>query len=107
MGRKKRYIRKPSKYKDEAMIVESIITKIDFQNKEINGKLKTVFYCRSYLCPDGDGRMCILWGYNTLSVGDRIQMKGRFISNNAINPEGRNVFIAWSAMILERREQSA
>ena len=107
MGRRKKYIKKPSKYADEATIVESIVTKIDFQNKEINGKLKTVFYCKSYLCPDGDGRMCILWEYNTIKTGDKVQMKGRFVGNEATNPEERNVFIAWSAMILERREQSA
>lgn len=107
MGRRKKvYIRKPSKYEDEATIVESTITKIDYQNKIINGKLKTVFYCKSYLCPDGDGRMCILWGYNTLQVGDRIQMKGRFADNNSANPEERNVFLAWSAMIIKRQSEA-
>ena len=104
MGRRKRYIRKPSKYEDEATIVESTVTKIDFQNKEINGKLKTVFYCKSYLCPDGDGRMCITWQRNTIQIGDKVAMKGRFIGNESENPEERNVFIAWSVMILNHKK---
>lgn len=102
MGRRKKYIKKPSKYADDATIVESTVTKIDYQNKIINGKLKTVFYCKSYLCPDGDGRMCILWGYNTIQEGDQIVMKGRFAGSESTNPEERNVFLAWSVMIRKR-----
>jgi len=102
---RKRKFRTPSKYEADAMIIESVVTKIDFRNREINGKRKTVFYCKSYLCPEG--RMCITWKYNTIAIGDTVQMKGRFIkSDETDNPDYKNVFIAWSVLIIKRAEQS-
>ena len=107
MSRRKRKPRTPSKYEADAMIVEAIVTKIDYQNKIINGKLKTVFYCRSYLCPDGEGRMCIYWDYNKIQVGDTVQMKGRFISSGETeNPDLKNVFLVWS-LLIKKRENDA
>lgn len=83
MARRKPF-RKTSQFEKDAVRVISIITKIEVQNQEINGKLKTVFYCKS---KNPDDRMCITWGRTTFSVGDEIDMIGRF---------NDNVFLVWS-----------
>ena len=91
--RKQKFV---SKYEDDAMIVASKVLKIEMQNQEMNGKLKTVFYCESQTKPEG--RMCVQWGKTNIQVGDEFQAKGR------LTPEG--TFIVWSLMF-QRREQNA
>lgn len=93
---RKRKKRQPSKYEKDAVLVSATVNKIDFINLEVNGKLKTVFYCPSYICPEG--RMCIAWGRTNIQIGDEIQMKGRFVDD---------VFLVWSLMISKRKEQQA
>lgn len=91
--KKEKYV---SKYENDAVLVHSKILKIELQNQEINGKLKTVFYCESKAFPEG--RMCVHWGRTNIQVGDEFQAKGR------LTPEG--IFVVWSLMF-RRREQSA
>lgn len=85
-----------SKYENDAVLVASKVVKIEMQNQEINGKLKTVFYCESKSIPEG--RMCVQWGRTNIQVGDEFQAKGR------LTPEG--IFIVWSLMF-QRRERNA
>lgn len=93
---RKRFIRKPSKYEDQAILVESSIIEILEQNVEYaDGRLKNVFRCKSSTNPEG--RMCIQWGRTTFEVGSRVQMKGRIANNN-----GNEVFLVWSSMIINR-----
>lgn len=94
MSRRKRKKREPSKYEKEAVFVEATINKIDFINQEINDKLKSVFYCPSYLCPEG--RMCIYWGRTSIQVGDKVLMKGRFVDGT---------FLVWQLLITKGQEQ--
>ena len=75
MARRKKFVRQPSKYENEAILVTSTVKKIELQNVEINEKLKTVFYCDSNTIPAG--RLCIVWGRTALEVGDEFQAKGR------------------------------
>ena len=91
--KKKKFI---SKYENDAVLVRSKILKIELQNQEINGKLKTVFYCESKAIPEG--RMCVHWGRTNIQVSDEFEAKGR------LTPEG--TFIVWSLMF-RRREQNA
>ena len=48
--KKQKYV---SKYENDAVLVHSKVLKIELQNQEINGKLKTVFYCESKAFPEG------------------------------------------------------
>ena len=58
-------------------IVDAVVCKIDFLNKEYGEKLKSVFYCPSYEMPEG--RMCVYWqGRCTVAIGDKIRMCGKF-----------------------------
>ena len=58
-------------------IVDAVVCKIDFLNKEYGEKLKSVFYCASYEMPEG--RMCVYWhGRCTVAIGDKIRMCGKF-----------------------------
>lgn len=84
---KKKIVRKKSKYEDQAQIATVIVKKIDYKNQPTgkDGTLKTVFYCPSYLCPEG--RMCIVYGRINFEVGDEVTMKGRF---------NDGVFLVWS-----------
>ena len=72
-----------------AVLLSSRVKKIDFKNKEINGKLKTVFYAESKCFPE-TGRMCIQWGHSFLELGDKFEAQGK------ITPDG--TFIVWSVM---------
>lgn len=83
MARRK-IIKQPSKYEKDAIRVISTITEIELQNQEVNGKWKTVFYCKSNSNPKG--RMCIIWGRTTFKVGDEINMTGRLKDD---------VFLVW------------
>lgn len=87
MSRKKKFVRKKSKYEDQAQIATAIVKKIDYKNQPTgkDGTLKTVFYCPSYLCPEG--RMCVVYGRVNFEVGDEVTMKGRFSDG---------VFLVWS-----------
>lgn len=88
--------RQPSKYEKDAVIVSATVSKIDFLNTEVNGKLKSVFYCPSYYAPEG--RMCIYWGgRTTVEVGDRVDMKGRYSDG---------VFIVWKLLINRRDKRN-
>ncbi len=82
---RKKFIRKVSKYADEAMLFSSEVLKIEEQNISINEKFKTVFYCKSSKFPEG--RMCIAWGRTNIQVGDIVHMKGRIKDD---------VFLVWS-----------
>ena len=54
------------KKKHNEVNVDTKVIKIDYQNEEIGNGLKTVFYCPSYLCPEG--RMCVIWGKTNFKV---------------------------------------
>lgn len=84
MSRRK-FIRKVSKYEDEAVLYTSQVLKIEEQNIIINEKYKTVFYCKSSKLPEG--RMCIAWGRTNIQAGDIVHMKGRMKDE---------VFLVWS-----------
>lgn len=92
--RKSKYKDYTSKYEKDAMIYESIVTKIEVQNQEIGERIKNVFYVKSNVLPEG--RMCILWGRTNFNVGDKLAMKGR------MNNDG--VFLVWSHMIHRNTE---
>ncbi|MBR5202821.1 MAG: hypothetical protein IKW45_06110 [Clostridia bacterium] len=95
---KKRFIRKPSKYEDQAILIHSVVTEIIERNKEYSdSRIKNVFRCKSSVIPEG--RMCILWGRSAIEVGDEVQMKGRMIDNC-----GKEVFLVWSMMFIRRGE---
>ena len=85
----RRWKRKPKndygKWEKEAISVTAKIIKIELQNEPINDKFKTVFYVESKKYPEG--RMCVIWGRTTFSVGDEINMTGR-ISDG--------VFLVWT-----------
>jgi len=91
---KKRH--KHSKYIDECAIVESTILKIDYKNKLVGSRYKTVFYCPSQLCPEG--RMCVVWGNTSIETGDSITMKGRYLDG---------VFLVWSILVQKRAAETA
>ncbi len=86
--------RNKSRYEDEATIVHTTINKIECRNIEIGQRLKTVFYCPSYLAPEG--RMCVYWGRTNIDEGDEIEMKGRFSDG---------VFLAWSLSIHKKAKR--
>ena len=88
MARRKKFVRQPSKYENEAILVTSTVKKIELQNVEVNEKLKTVFYCESNQLPEG--RLCIAWGRTNIDVGSRFQAKGRLL------PDG--TFLVWSML---------
>ena len=88
---RKRRKKEPSKYEKDAVIVDATISRIDFINMEIGDKYKSVFYCPSYLEPEG--RMCVFWGMTNLEIGDTVQMKGRF---------NDGVFLVWSLIIIKK-----
>lgn len=77
--------RRKSKYEEEAVIARATVNRVEVVNQLVNDKYKNVFYCPSYLEPNG--RMCIYWGRVMLNIGDEIEMKGRF-SDGA--------FLVWS-----------
>ena len=89
---KKRFV---SKYENEALILTSTIERIEVQNVEINGKFKTVFYCKSNDKPEG--QLCIVWGRTTFKVGSRFNAKGR------LTPDG--TFLVWSILHFKDKEQ--
>lgn len=93
MARRKKFVRQPSKYENDAILVTSTVKKIELQNVEMNEKLKTVFYCESNTIPNG--RLCIAWGRMNLEVGDKFQAKGR------ITPDG--TFLIWSILRFQRK----
>lgn len=80
----------------ESVWVETTVSRIEMLNQEINGKLKTVFYCPSYYAPK-EGRMSIIWGRVHIQEGDKIQMKGRFYDG---------VFVATKLTILMKHRQN-
>lgn len=84
MARRKKFIKQPSKYEKDAVMITTKILKVELQNFEVNKKYKTVFYCPSYEKPEG--RMCIVWGRTTFNAGDEITMTGRF---------NDGVFLVW------------
>lgn len=94
---RRKFVRKKSKYEDDAMIATAKVCKIDYKN-EPTGKgetLKTVFYCPSNLCPEG--RMCIVYGRVSFEVGDEVTMKGRF---------NDGVFLVWSMFVNRTKEKA-
>lgn len=73
-------------------IVDAVVCKIDFLNKEYGEKLKSVFYCPSYEMPEG--RMCVYWqGRCTVAIGDKIRMCGKFSDG---------IFLVNSCQILQK-----
>lgn len=79
------------KKKHNEVNVDTKVIKIDYQNEEVGNGLKTVFYCPSYLCPEG--RMCVIWGKTNFKVGDEVSLKGRF---------NGDVFLVWNALITKK-----
>lgn len=96
MSRRRKFERRKSKYEDQATFANGIVCKIDFQNEPVgkDGRFKTVFYCPSYVCPEG--RMCIVYGLTHFKVGDEVAMKGRF---------NDGVFLVWSMHISATAEE--
>lgn len=95
---RRRFVRKPSKYEDQAVLIQSVVTEIIEHNKEYSdGRIKNVFRCKSSKYPEG--RMCIQWGRTSIEVGCEVQMKGRIVDNSE-----NEVFLVWSSMILKRAE---
>ena len=92
---KKRFKQQPSKYENEAILLTSTVQRIEVQNIEINGKFKTVFYCKSHDKPEGQS--CVYWGRTTFKAGSRFNAKGRF------TPDG--TFLVWSMMHFIDKEQ--
>lgn len=88
MAKKKKFVKQPSKYENDAILITSVVKKIELQNVEINEKLKTVFYCESNTIPEG--RLCITWGRTNLEIGDKFQAKGRITENGT--------FLIWSML---------
>jgi len=97
MGRRK-FKRFISKYEDDAVLVKSTIIRFEYRNKEINNRLKNVFYIESKSYPE-NGRMCVLWGRCCANAGDEVECKGR------INEQG--VFLCWSMIIKNAGQSSA
>ena len=81
-----------SKFADSGLLIETVITEIIESNKEYAEKIKNVFKCESR---SGEAQLCILWGHSSISVGDRVQMRGRMKDD---------VFLAWSLNILKKGE---
>ena len=84
---RKKYITNKYLIKDLVLFPTKVL-KIEEQNKPINDKLKTVFYCKSQTKPEGI--MCVSWGRTSIDVGDTVELKGRLKNN---------VFIAWEIQI--------
>lgn len=96
---RKRFVRKPSKYEDQAVLIQSVVTDIIEFNKEYpDGRIKNVFRCKSSRIPEG--RMCIQWGRTSIEIGCEVQMKGRIAENC-----GKEVFLVWSSMIMKKPEE--
>lgn len=95
--RRKRFERKPSKYKEQAILITSTVVGIDYQNEDVGERVKNVFYLKSKQYPE-TGRMCVLWGRSSFNIGDEVYCKGR------LNEQG--TFLVWSLMITKRKEQS-
>jgi len=85
---RKPYIRRKSKYEDEAILYETEIIKIEFLNQEVKERWKSVFYAKSAVNPEG--RMCIYWGNCKMEEGDKVAMKGRMKDG---------VFLCWNYQI--------
>ena len=66
---KKRFKKQPSKYENEALLLTSTVERIEVQNAVINGKFKTVFYCKSDDNPEG--QICVYWQRTTFKVGSK------------------------------------
>lgn len=88
--RKKKFYKQPSKYADEACIIQgtrvvSIVDKIDYPD----GKFKTVFECES---STGKPRRCVYWSKVDLEVDDKVNLRGRFVGD---------VFLCWGIQIIK------
>ena len=95
-GKQMKKRRKKSKYEDEAVLVKTKVNKIDFINQLVKDKYKSVFYCPSYIEPEG--RRCIYWGRITLEAGDEVEMKGRLSDGT---------FLVWSLKLQGIEEEGA
>lgn len=93
MRRKRKYVKRTSKYEKDAILINSKVISIKQQNEIVGERYKNIFYIESQQFPE-TGRMCILWGKSSFNVGDEIECKGR------INEQG--VFLAWTLLILKR-----
>lgn len=90
MARNYRYAKSNSKYKDDAIIVNAVVSGIEEVKKYPDGRVKTAFKCKSV---SGDDRLCIFWSNITAQVGDLVSMKGRF---------KEEVFLVWSLLIVKK-----
>ena len=95
--RKKQRKKYVSKYENDAVLISSVVTKIEIQNVEIKDKFKTVFYCESKAKPEG--RMCVQWGRSSVKVGDKFEAKGRITEDGT--------FLVWSLMIFQKPENAS
>lgn len=92
---KKKYFRKPSKYEEESLLAEGIVTEMIMKNEPIGDKYKTVFKVPSMMCPEG--RICVYWGITGIEVGDQVFMKGRF---------NGDVFLVWKDRLMYKRQET-
>lgn len=94
MARKKRkQVKQPSKFVEDAMIVTTKIVEIEELNKPFDNRYKSVFYCESQ--KSETPVMCIFWKRTTISVGDTVSLKGRL---------NQNTFLAWDVQIIKSAE---
>lgn len=79
----------------DAIIVTSEVTNIESITMFEDGKVKTVFYCKSE--KKEEDTLCVYWGNSCLEVGDTAYMKGR------IKPDG--VFLCWNLQIIKKEKK--
>lgn len=72
--------KKPKKeWEGEEVLMTSIVTKIEEQNKVVSERYKNVFYLQG---KDGkDDVLCIHWGRGCFDVGDILTCHGRLKDN--------------------------
>lgn len=92
MGKRRRYVKQPSKYEAEKVHISTEVIRIELQNEIINEKYKTVFYCKSDTNPEG--RMCVAWGKTRIVVGSKIEIDGRFKDG---------IFLVWKITITNNK----
>ena len=85
--------KKVAKCTHNILLIDTVITEILELNKEYAERIKNVFKCAS---STGEDRLCVLWGRSNISVGDRVQMKGRMKDD---------IFLAWSLIIMKKAKK--
>lgn len=84
--------RQKSKYEDEVMWLDGIVTGFDVYNLPVgrNGNVKTVFTCKS----EYEEHTCVIYEPRSINIGDKVMIKGRFADS---------VFLVWDLLITEKK----